>query len=153
MAKLIFCETDGYWAAKFRQICAPVEFEIEETRLISDLARSLGDAPGSLIAIAVKPENVVQIAELLDSLRFPLPLRQERGVALIERGFRSCQSALRGIGFIDVITAPLELVRLYRLTQRHLSLLPEREQTWREEIIARLPWQPKGGAVQQTDGP
>lgn len=142
MAKLIFCETDGYWAAKFRQICAPVEFEVEETRLISDLPRSMAEAPGSLIAIAVNPGNVTQIAELLDSLRFPLS--QERGVALLEHTYWSCQSALRGIGFIDVITAPLELIRLHRLTQRHLALLPEREQTWREEIMARLPWQSNG---------
>ena len=140
MAKLIFCETKGCWAAKFRQICAPVDFEIEETRLISDLPRSISESPGSLIAIEVKHANVMQIAELLDSLRFPLS--QERGVALLERTYRSCQSAVRRIGFIDLISAPLDLERLHRLTQRHLSLLPEREQTWREELMARLPWQP-----------
>jgi hypothetical protein len=140
MARLIFCESHGYWAAKFRQICPPADFPVEETRLLSDLQRSLREAPGSLLAIAVRPAQIVEIAALLDALRDPLSL--ERGVALLDRTSRNCHTALRGLGFIDVISAPLELIRLHRLTRRHLSLLPEQQLTWREAILARLPWQP-----------
>ena len=147
MAKLIFCESNGYWATKFRQICAPVTWQIEETRLISDLPRSLRESPGSLLAIVVSPANIVEIAELLNTLREPA--RLERGVALLDRTASSCQAALRGLGFIDVISTPLELIRLHRLTRRHLSLLPEQPLTWREEILARLPWQPPHAVQKQ----
>ena len=126
VTRLIFCEKTNWWATKFRQICGERELPVEETRLLDDL--NVFDAPDAdaLIAIELNPDNIAQAAILVQ--RIVSSRSQCRCVALIRRDLTPCSTAIRGVGFIDVFTAPLELPRLARLTQRHLSLSPEQSQ-------------------------
>lgn len=160
--EILFCESNGKWAAWFRQINrlfykpevarnwvgrgderSNVEnrakwLEIKEFRSLGELATGLLTFPESIICIEVDLFPVSQMADFMERIKHEN--RNARAVGLMNRNSDLHRNELRELGFIDIFSKPIELQSLYRLTKRHLGRIPEREISFRESIEAKMPW-------------
>lgn len=120
VSKLVFCETSNWWATKFHQMCGDRRLPVEEMRLLDDLQAFENSHADALIAIAVNAGNIGRANSMVR--RIIASRSACRCVALTNRELQPCSALIRGVGFIDVYSTPLELPRLARLTKRHLAL-------------------------------
>jgi hypothetical protein len=136
-ARLIVCEKTGRWARLFRRAQGVGEV-VSEARSLAQSGRLLAESPASLVAVEATPANLeVVVASLADWTR---TVPAARFLALTSPADASFGLLLREAGALDVLCSASQVPAAARLARGHLARAPREELSWRDAILARLPW-------------
>lgn len=135
---LIVCEKTGRWALAL-QSALRGELPLVETRALSQCSEAVLAAPAALAAVAVTPQNLTSVVELIGRVSRDFPAA--RMVALLEPEAESAEPLLREAGAADVFHSPQQAAAIARLALRHAALAPAAHLPLRTAVAARLPWQ------------
>lgn len=135
---LIVCEKSGRWALALRAALRG-DLPLVETRAPSQCSEALLAAPTALAAVAVTPQSLASMVELIGRISRDFPAA--RVLALLEPGAESAEPLLREAGAADVFLSPQQAAAIAGLAQRHAALSPAARLPLRAASAARLPWQ------------
>ena len=126
------------WMAKGRGSLAAGIIPILEVRSWQQCERQLGEAPYSIVAVEVLPQNLVSLVKAASdwTCRFP----HARFLAFVARGLEPHELVLRESGAIHVVYTPRLLFPLLKLIRRHLARVPKAGRTLEQAIWSGLPW-------------
>ena len=111
---------------------------MHETRTLEDCWRLLDDSPASLLILELTKSNAGALLERLVDLTDHW--LAARAVICGERHLRQYEWIFREAGAVEALFSPRRIDQAASLVERHLSLAPQEELTFRESISRRLPW-------------
>ena len=111
---------------------------MHESRTLEDCWRLLDESPASLLILELTKANAGALLERLVDLTDHRP--SARAVICGERHLRQYEWIFREAGAVEALFSPRRIDRAASLVERHLSLAPQEELTFRESVWRRLPW-------------
>jgi hypothetical protein len=136
--RLIVCERTSHWAAVLRASLGGREPQVVETRSLALCEPALAEAPASIVAIEVTPDNLEAFIGFLGNVnkRFPKSVV----AMLLAPELESAACLLREAGALETIASVLEAPRLARLARRHHARVPKSAMTVHEFVADQMPW-------------
>lgn len=144
-SRLIVCETTGDWAAAIRRAIAesPKSDDLTgwvvEARGFPQLLAAAQTHPASLCVVEVTTDNAERAATVVEQLHVRFP-NLNIIAAIASQPALVAEMILREAGATYVARSRRDADIIARIWQQHSKIHPPREETWRDQIFAQLPW-------------